>query len=112
MAPGRRARSPSSWPSARRPRWPRVDRPLRSLTVPVAGTWGLVAAAGVLDVSANAAFLAGINTGLLSIVAVLSSLYPAVTVLMARTILGERLHRLQVVGLVAAAVGVAAMALG
>ena len=71
-----------------------------------------VAGAGILDITANAIYLAATNAGLLSIVAVLSSLYPAATVVLARVFLGERLHRLQVVGLAVAVVGVAAMAAG
>jgi drug/metabolite transporter (DMT)-like permease len=74
------------------------------------GAWPVVAAAGVLDVTASGFYLAGINTGLLSIVAVLSSLYPAATVLLARVVLGERLHRAQIAGLGLAALGVGAMA--
>lgn len=72
----------------------------------------LVAAAGVLDVGANAIYLAATRQGLLSIVAVLSSLYPAATVVLARVFLGERLHRQQVAGLVLAAAGVTAISLG
>lgn len=82
----------------------------RSWLVPNAGSWAPVAGAGVLDVTANALYLAGTQRGLLSLVAVLSSLYPAATVVLARVFLGERLHRVQVVGLALAAAGVAAIA--
>lgn len=82
-----------------------------ALTTPP-GARHLVAAAGVLDVGANTIYLAATRQGLLSIVAVLSSLYPAATVVLARVFLGERLHRQQVAGLVLAAVGVTAIGLG
>lgn len=85
---------------------------VRSAVLPVAGTWRLVVAAGVLDLTANGLYLAGTQRGLLSIVAVLSSLYPAATVLLARVVICERLHRIQVVGLVLATAGVVAMAGG
>jgi drug/metabolite transporter (DMT)-like permease len=90
----------------------RQRTPLRSLLVPSRSAALLVAGAGVLDVSANAMFLAATNRGLLSIVSVLSSLYPAATVLLARFVLDERLHRQQVGGLALAVVGVVAMAAG
>lgn len=89
----------------------RAGRPLQAI-VPVRASWAPVAGAGVLDITANGIYLAATNAGLLSIVAVLSSLYPAATVLLARIVLGERLHRIQVVGLVLAAAGIAAMASG
>lgn len=80
--------------------------------VPARSAWAFVAGAGVLDVTANGIYLAATNAGLLSIVAVLSSLYPAATVVLARIVLGERLHRVQIVGLGLAAAGIAAMATG
>ena len=80
--------------------------------VPERSAWRFVIFSGVLDTAANATYLAAVHRGLLSIVAVLSSLYPASTVALARVILHERFHRVQVAGLVLAAVGVAAMAAG
>ena len=85
---------------------------LAGAVVPARAAWPAVAGAGVLDVTANAIYLAATNAGLLSIVAVLSSLYPAATVVLARVFLGERLHRVQLFGLVLAACGIAAMASG
>jgi drug/metabolite transporter (DMT)-like permease len=67
---------------------------------------------GVLDVSANAFFALGTETGLLSVVSVLASLYPVATVLLARALLDERLVRIQAVGVVVALAGVALIATG
>lgn len=69
-----------------------------------------VLAAGVLDMLANVLYLLAVREGLLSLVAVLSSLYPASTVLLATVVLGERLHPLQRTGLAAAAAAVALIA--
>jgi drug/metabolite transporter (DMT)-like permease len=49
--------------------------------------------------------------GLLAIVAVIGSLYPAATVVLARIFLQERLNRLQITGVVAALVAAASLAL-
>ena len=87
----------------------RHQTPIGPALVPVRDSWSLVAGAGILDVTANATYIAATQRGLLSIVAVLSSLYPAATVLLARVVLHERLHRVQVLGLVLAAAGIVAM---
>jgi drug/metabolite transporter (DMT)-like permease len=79
---------------------------------PAPGSLRLIAAAGILDVAANLLFLAASRVGLLSLVAVLTSMYPGATVVLARFVLHERLHRLQLVGLACAALGVALIAVG
>ena len=67
---------------------------------------------GLLDVAANACFALGTETGLLSVVAVLASLYPVATVVLARAVLGERLAAVQAVGVGVALAGVALIAAG
>jgi drug/metabolite transporter (DMT)-like permease len=58
---------------------------------------------GVLDSLANAFYLIALSYGLLSVVAVLTALYPAGTVILARWVLGERTSRVQQGGLALAA---------
>lgn len=64
-------------------------------------------AVGVFDVTANTLFAVASTLGLLSLVGVLSSLYPLVTVLLARLVLSERIDRLQKAGVAGALAGVA-----
>ncbi len=71
-----------------------------------------VAAVGLADVTANGLFAFASRHGLLSLVAVLGSLYPIVTVLLAHIVLGERLTRSQQIGIAVALTGVAAIAGG
>lgn len=71
----------------------------------------LPAIGGVLDTFSNAMFLYATLEGDLAVVAVLSSLYPIATVLLARFVLNERLTRLQQAGFVAAMVATALIAL-
>lgn len=79
---------------------------------PPPGTWRLMVFAGLLDTSANGAFLLSSREALLSVAAVLTSLYPATTILCARIFLKERLARVQQIGLVLAAAGVVLITLG
>ncbi|HEX3707472.1 MAG TPA: EamA family transporter [Mycobacteriales bacterium] len=65
---------------------------------------------GLFDVGANATFAYATRHGLLSVVSVLSSLYPAVTVVLARAVHAERLARLQLFGVIGAMGGVALIA--
>jgi drug/metabolite transporter (DMT)-like permease len=69
---------------------------------------------GVFDMAANAAYaLATTRAGaLLSVTAVLASLYPVVTVVLARQLHHERLRRVQGVGVVGALAGVGMLAGG
>ena len=64
------------------------------------------AAAGVIDVIANVCYVAATRTGMFGLAVVLSSLYPGVTVLLARVVLGERLRWVQRAGLALAAIGI------
>jgi uncharacterized membrane protein len=71
----------------------------------------LAVVSGILDASANGIFQLATQRGLLAIVAVIGSLYPAATVVLARIFLQERLNRLQITGVVAALVAAASLAL-
>ncbi|MEU9982888.1 EamA family transporter [Streptomyces sp. NPDC050856] len=73
--------------------------------------YAMSAAAGVLDSVANLLFLLAARSGDLAVVAVITALYPAGTVLLARSVLAERIHRGQLVGLGTAAVAVSLLAL-
>jgi drug/metabolite transporter (DMT)-like permease len=64
------------------------------------------AGAGAIDVVANICYVAATRTGMFGLAVVLASLYPGVTVLLARAALGERLHWVQRVGLGLAAIGI------
>jgi len=79
--------------------------------LPQGRTLGLAAIAGITDFAANLAYLLATHRGLLALVAVISSLYPGTTLLLARGLLSERLARQQGAGLLLAAVAVALIAL-
>ena len=73
--------------------------------------WLIAAAAGVIDVIANVCYVAATRTGMFGLAVVLSSLYPGITVLLARVVLGERLRWVQRAGLALAALGILLVAL-
>lgn len=63
-----------------------------------------IAVSGLLDMSANVLYLLALRHGMLVVVAALTGLYPASTIVLAQTRLGERLAPVQAVGLATAAV--------
>ncbi|HEY0870108.1 MAG TPA: DMT family transporter [Acidothermaceae bacterium] len=84
---------------------------------PVAREWGVhwkqvpaIAIVGWTDAGANALYGAAVRHGLVSVTAVLASLYPAVTVLLARFIEGERMRPIQNIGVGLAMCGVVLLA--
>ena len=95
-------------PAARRPgaRRPGSRRP---------GAQGprlLAVMAGAAGAAGTILFFFASHQGFLAVTAVLTSLYPAVTIVLARTMLGERLTKLRLVGLTLAAACVALIAVG
>ena len=75
-------------------------------------SWRLIAGTGAFDISANMTYLLASRLGLLSLISVISAMYPASTVGLARVVLGERIGRLQALGLVLVAIAVALVAFG
>jgi drug/metabolite transporter (DMT)-like permease len=99
--------------------WPLVISRLTSAALIVPLAWSrrvaqplsgrvlrLAVLAGVLDASANLFFLLASRHGLLSVASVITSLYPAMTVLLAVLVLSEHTGRLQRVGLAMAATSI------
>ena len=72
----------------------------------------MLVAIGAFDVGANAAFAVASQSDLISVTAVLASLYPVVTVLLARQVHAERLVGIQLVGVALALAGVVLLAGG
>jgi drug/metabolite transporter (DMT)-like permease len=64
---------------------------------------GLVALVGLLDLAGNAAYLAGVQLGGLALAAVLASLYPVATVILAAIVLREPIGRVHAAGIATAA---------
>lgn len=81
----------------------------RTRPVIVAGGARLLLAtfgSGILDASANVGYVIATREGLFGLAVVLTSLYPGVTVLLARFVLAERLRPAQLAGLLLAVAGV------
>lgn len=68
--------------------------------------------AGAFDVGANSLFLLASRHGMLTLVGVIGSMYPASTVVLARVVLAERLARHQLVGLALAVGSLVAVTVG
>ena len=68
------------------------------------GSLAVAVGAGVFDMGANVLYLIAVRGGMMSVVAVVASLYPASTVVLAMSIDKEKVTRWQFVGLGAAAV--------
>ena len=69
-----------------------------------AGVIALVS--GAVDAAANVCYVLATRAGLFGLAVVITSLYPGMTVLLARWVLGERMRWLQRAGLLLAAIGV------
>ncbi len=74
------------------------------------GFW-IAVACGMIDATANALLLFGLRIGELTVMSVLTALYPAGTIILAAIVLRERIAPVQVVGLVLALVAAGMLAL-
>lgn len=104
--------------------WPLASA--RAVAVPVVGVALLVGrsvplertglrlamGAGAFDIGANTMFLLASRHGMLSLVGVIGSMYPASTVVLARAVLDERLARHQLIGLGLAVGSLVAVTIG
>ena len=70
-----------------------------------------VIGSGLLDAVANVCYVLATRAGLFGVAVVLTSLYPGVTVLLARLVLGERIRPLQLAGLLLAIAGIAVVSM-
>jgi drug/metabolite transporter (DMT)-like permease len=84
----------------------------RGMRPPTGRMASTLVVAGMLDCSATALYAVANTKGALSIVSVVGSLYPVMTLILARGVLGERIRPLQQAGVAAALTGVALIAAG
>lgn len=78
----------------------------RQSPLPATQLLPLAALTGILDTGGNALFMLAAQEGRLDIAAVLSSLYPVITVLLARFFLKEQMSRIQTAGMLAVLVAI------
>jgi drug/metabolite transporter (DMT)-like permease len=79
---------------------------------PAHGSWSQSAASGMLGCCAAIFYLLATRAGLLAVAAVVTSLFPVVTVGLAVAVAGERLGRTRLAGLALAAISISLIALG
>jgi drug/metabolite transporter (DMT)-like permease len=84
----------------------------RSAWRPAGGLVPAIVAVGVLDMVGNGAFILAVQAGALAVAAVLSSLYPVTTVVLATVFLRERVTRAHAVGIGLAISAIACIAIG
>lgn len=80
-------------------------RPERRLVPAIVGV-------GILDMAGNGAFILAVQSGALAVAAVLSSLYPVTTVILATVLLGERVTRSHAAGIALAVAAIVCIAAG
>ena len=78
----------------------------RQDVLPKTAAFPFILLAGTLDAAGNVFFVLATHTGRLDVAAVLSTLYPAVTVLLASIFLKERVTRFQAIGIVVALIAI------
>jgi drug/metabolite transporter (DMT)-like permease len=74
---------------------------------PLKPVLSMIVVSGLLDSGGNALFIAATHYGRLDVASVLSSLYPASTVILARLLLKERISQVQAVGIAGALLSIA-----
>lgn len=74
--------------------------------------WPALAGVGIMDMAGNGLFILAVQAGSLAVAAVLSSLYPVTTVVLATVFLRERVTRTHAAGIVLALVAIACIATG
>lgn len=74
--------------------------------------WPALAGVGIMDMAGNGAFILAVQAGSLAVAAVLSSLYPVTTVVLATIVLRERVTRSHAVGIALAIAAIACIAGG
>lgn len=84
----------------------------RELHMPAAGARSLAVVTGVAGGGGTILYFLATHDGLLAITAVITSLYPAVTIVLARVFVGERLTMIRLAGLCLAAASVGLIAAG
>jgi drug/metabolite transporter (DMT)-like permease len=84
----------------------------RDLRLPPAGARRLSVLTGAIGAAGTAMFFLSTHHGLLAVTAVITSLYPAETILLARLLSGERLTALRIIGLCLAGASVGLIAAG